>query len=150
MLVGEISESDEQMRIIVRIAEMPDANMRLGRDLHPSQRRDLFTNQVGISRKIASSVIQSIPVSIRPSQLRLSQPVPMKIIFKVVPSAPDSQKTHSIAAFSSWKRGGGSVPSSRLAWTALANAHCMAARLGIVPSGKAFPGEELCRQGSCN
>ena len=68
MLVGKVSEADGQMRIIVRLLKCR-TQACVWAESYTQPKEDLFANQAEISRKIASSIIQSIPISIRPSHL---------------------------------------------------------------------------------
>ncbi len=138
MLVGKMSEADGQMRVIIRLLKCR-AQACVWGETYTHPRRDLFTNQIGISRKIASSVIQSIPISIRPSQLGS---VPASAYENYLQGCSlrsrltEDALDRCILLMESAVR---ECPQFALAWVALANAHCMAARLGIVPSTKAFP-----------
>jgi tetratricopeptide (TPR) repeat protein len=105
---------------------------------------DLFANQAEISRKIASSIVQSIPISIRPSHL---EAVPASVYETYLQGCSLRSRLSEDALDSCIRLLEGAVrecPRFALAWIALANAHCMVARLGIVPSGKAFAQVKSC------
>jgi DNA-binding winged helix-turn-helix (wHTH) protein/tetratricopeptide (TPR) repeat protein len=143
MLVGELSESDGQIRIIMRLLKCRTQTCVWG-DSYTHPKRNLFTNQVGISRKIAASMIQSIPVSIRPSHL---ESVPAVVYEKYLQACSlrsrlsEDALSRCVLFLEAAVR---ECPQFSLAWTALSNAHCMEARLGIAPSGKAFPLVKSC------
>jgi DNA-binding winged helix-turn-helix (wHTH) protein/tetratricopeptide (TPR) repeat protein len=143
MLVGEVSEAEGQIRMILRLLKCRTQTCVWGESYtHP--KRDLFSNQIGISRKIASSMIQSIPVSIRPSHLEV---VPANVYENYLQGCSlrsrlsEDALNRCVLLLEAAVR---ECPRFALAWTALANAHCMITRLGMEPSGKAFPIVKRC------
>jgi DNA-binding winged helix-turn-helix (wHTH) protein/tetratricopeptide (TPR) repeat protein len=143
MLVGAVAEADGQMRIIVRLLKCR-TQACVWAESYTRPREDLFANQTEISRKIASSIVQSIPVSIRPAHLGV---VPASVYETYLQACSlrarlsEDSLERCILLLEGVVR---ECPQFALAWIALANAHCMAARLGMVPSGKAFPQVKNC------
>jgi DNA-binding winged helix-turn-helix (wHTH) protein/tetratricopeptide (TPR) repeat protein len=143
MLVGEASEGDGQIRIIMRLLKCRTQTCIWG-ETYTHPKRDLFTNQIGISRKIASSMIQLIPISIRPA-------TPLAVPADVYEKYLQACSLRSRVSEETLKRcilfleeAVEECPQFSLGWTALSNAHCMTARLGIAPSSKAFPLVKSC------
>ncbi|MBZ5679615.1 MAG: winged helix-turn-helix domain-containing protein [Acidobacteriia bacterium] len=138
VLVGAVLEADGEVRVTVRLLKC-QAQACVWAESYTRQGEDRFGIQEDISRNIACSVIQSIPIPLRPSHLQL-----------VAPSAHESYLhgccflskltevaiNRCIPLFDEAVR---ECPQFALAWAALANAHCALARLGIAASRKAFP-----------
>jgi DNA-binding winged helix-turn-helix (wHTH) protein len=143
MIVGAVSEADGQMRIIVKLLKCR-AQACVWAESYTEPKQDLFVNQTAISRKIASLIIQSIPVSIHPSH---SESVPASAYEVYLQGCSlrsrlsEEALDRCIPLFEAAAR---ECPSFTLAWTALAYAHCMTARLGMVPASKAFPKVKSC------
>ena len=143
MLVGTVSEADGKMRIIVRLLKRR-TQACVWAESYTQPKEDLFAHQAEISRKIASSIIQSIPISIRPSHLGA---VPASVYETYLQACSLRSRLSEDALDRCIRMLEGVVresPRFAPAWVALANAHCMAARLGIAPSGKAFPQVKTC------
>lgn len=143
MLVGEVSEADGQLRIIVRLQKCR-AQACVWAESYAQPKQDLFASQAEISRKIASSIIQSIPISIRPSHL---EAVPAGVYETYLQACSLRSRLSEDGIDSCIHLLEGAVrecPGFALAWAALANAHCMGTRLGVVPSGKAFAQSKSC------
>ena len=143
MLVGAVAEADGQMRIIVRLLKCR-TQACVWAESYTRPKEDLFANQTEISRKIASSIVQSIPISIRPAHLGV---VPASVYETYLQACSLRSRLSEDALERCIGLLEGVVrecPRFALAWIALANAHCMAARLGMVPSGKAFPQVKSC------
>jgi DNA-binding winged helix-turn-helix (wHTH) protein/tetratricopeptide (TPR) repeat protein len=143
MIVGSVMEAEGKMRIIVKLLKCR-AQSCVWAESYTDPKQDLFVNQSAMSRKIASSVIQSIPISIHPSH---SESVPAAAYeFYLQGCSLRSRLSEDaldrcIPLFETATR---ECPRFTLAWNALANAHCMAARLGIASSSKAFPKVKSC------
>ena len=143
MLVGTVSEADGKMRIIVRLLKRR-TQACVWAESYTQPKEDLFAHQAEISRKIASSIIQSIPISIRPSHLGA---VPASVYETYLQACSLRSRLSEDALDRCIRMLEGVVresPRFAPAWVALANAHCMAARSGIAPSGKAFPQVKTC------
>jgi serine/threonine-protein kinase len=131
------------MRIIVRLLKCRTQSCVWGESyIHP--KNNFFTNQVSISRKIATAINQSIPISIRPSQ-RAAVPAGAYENYlrgcSLRSRLSEKALDRSILLLDATVE---ECPTFALAWTALANAHCMVARLAISPSSKAFPLVKSC------
>jgi DNA-binding winged helix-turn-helix (wHTH) protein/tetratricopeptide (TPR) repeat protein len=143
MLVGTLSGADGQIRIIVRLLKCRAQTCAWAESYtHPTG--DLFAAQLGISRKIASSIVQSIPVSIRPSNLELATPGAYEDYLQgcsLRSKLSEDSLDRCLPLFEAAVR---ECPRFALGWSALANVHCLVARLGTAPSVKAFPKVKSC------
>jgi DNA-binding winged helix-turn-helix (wHTH) protein/tetratricopeptide (TPR) repeat protein len=143
MLVGAVSESDGQLRIIVKLLKCR-AQACVWAESYTQPKEDLFASQAEISRKIASCIGHAIPVSVRPSHL---EKVPPKVYESYLLGCSLRSRLSEDALNRCIPILEGAVheyPSFALAWNALANAHCMRARLGVVPSREEFPEVKRC------
>lgn len=138
MLVGAVSEAGTQKRIIVRLVRCR-AQVCIWADSYMLPKGNLFANQTSICRRIARSVAQSIPISIRPAHLGLATAPAYEAYLQgcsLRSKLSEDALERCIPYFESAVR---ECPQFALAWAALANAHCTAARLGTAPSAVAFP-----------
>jgi DNA-binding winged helix-turn-helix (wHTH) protein/tetratricopeptide (TPR) repeat protein len=138
VLVGAITESRGQVRVIVRLLNC-QAQACIWAESYTRQVDDLFGIQEEVSRNIACSVIQSIPISLHPAHLQL------------VPPAAHENYLHGCYYLSKMNEAGierclplfeeavRECPQFALAWAALGNAYCVLERLGAIASRKAFP-----------
>jgi tetratricopeptide (TPR) repeat protein len=143
MLVGAVSNSDGYLRIIVKLLKCR-AQVCVWAESYTQPKEDLFANQAEISKRIATAVVQSIPVSVRPSHL---EKVPPNVYESYLLGCSLRSRLTEDTLNRCIPILGGAVrecPQFALAWTALANAHCMLARLGIEPSREAFPEVKHC------
>lgn len=138
VLVGAVSASTKQVRVSVRLLNC-QAQACIWAESYIRQTEDLFAIQDEIGRDIACAIIQSIPVSSRPSHLQLVPPGAHAgylhgcyFLSKLTEAAVD----RCIPLFDEAVR---ECPQFALAWAALANSYCVLARLGVLPSRKAFP-----------
>lgn len=143
VLVGAISGAAGQARVTVRLLNC-HAQACLWAESYSMPTDTLFAGQEEISREIARSVLRSIPFPLRSSHLQL-----------VFPKAHENfvQGSHLLARLTE-----GAIERSiplleeavrecaqfAMAWAALANAHCVQARMGVVPARKAFPEIKSC------
>ncbi len=138
VLVGAVLQSDGDVRVTVKLLDCR-AQACLWAESYTRQGKDRFGIEEEISRNIACSVIQAIPIPLRPSHLQL------------VPQSAHESYLHGCCFFSKltevaidrcvplFDKAVRECPKFALAWAALANAHCALARLGIAPSRKVFP-----------
>ena len=138
VLLGAVSEDAGQVRVTVRLLNC-QAQACLWAESYTKQGEDLFALQEEVSRNIACSVMQSIPIPLHPSHLQLVPPSAHEkylhgcyFLSKFTETGID----RSIPLFDEAVR---ECPQFALAWAALANAYCTMARLGILASRKAFP-----------
>jgi tetratricopeptide (TPR) repeat protein len=102
-------------------------------------RDDIFAKRAVLSRKIAEAIIQSIPISLRPSHL---ETVPANIYETYLQGCSlrsrlsEEALANCIPVFESAVK---ESPQFAMAWAALANAHCIQTRLGTVPPSSALP-----------
>ncbi len=143
MLVGEVSASDDQMRIITRLLKCRTQTC-VWADSYTRPKADPFSCQIEISRKIAASMAQSIPVSMHASH---SESVPASA-YETYLQACSLRSRLSEDSLSKciplFEEAVHECPHFAFAWTALANAHCMVARLGMAPSNKSFSHVKSC------
>jgi len=138
MLVGTLSGSEGQIRIIVKLLKCR-AQTCAWAESYTHSTVDMFVAQVAISRKIATAIVQSIPVSIRPSNLELATAGAYESYLQgcsLRSRLSEDSLDRSVPLFEAAVR---ECPRFALGWTALANAHCMLARLGTARSSKVFP-----------
>lgn len=143
MLVGTVSGADGQIRIIIKLL-ICRAQTCVWAESYIHATVDLFVAQVAISRKIATSIVQAIPVSIRPSNLELATPAAYEDYLQgcsLRSKVSEDSLDRSIPLFEAAVR---ECPRFTLAWCALANVHSMVARLGMSPSVKVFPKLKSC------
>jgi DNA-binding winged helix-turn-helix (wHTH) protein/tetratricopeptide (TPR) repeat protein len=143
MLVGAVSQSDGQIRIIVKLLKCR-AQACIWAESYVQPKEDLFANQAAVSRKIASSIVQAIPVSVHPSHL---EKIPSNVYESYLLGCSLRSRLSEDALGRCIPILEGAVhecPQFALAWTALANAHCMLARLGVAPSREVFPVVKRC------
>jgi len=109
----------------------------------------LFAGQEEISCKIAGSVVQSLPFPLRPSQVQLVFPTAHENYLQgshLLSRLTEAAIERSVPLFQDAVR---ECPQFAMAWAALASAHCVQARMGIVPSRKAFPEIKYLRGKGC-
>ena len=143
MLVGTLSGSGDQMRVTTKLLKCR-AQTCVWADSYTYTVGDMFVAQVGISRKVAASIVQSIPISIRPSALELASPAAYANYLQGCSLRSRLTEESIDRCIPLFEAAVHESPKFVLAWTALANAHCVAARLGTVPSGKIFPKVKSC------
>jgi DNA-binding winged helix-turn-helix (wHTH) protein/tetratricopeptide (TPR) repeat protein len=143
MLVGTLSGADGQIRIILKLLKCR-AQTCVWAESYTHSTVDLFAAQVAVGRKIATAIVQSIPASIRPSNLELATPAAYEDYLQgcsLRSKLSEDSLDRCIPLFEAAVR---ECPRFALAWGALANVHCMVARLGTAPSVKAFPKVKSC------
>jgi len=137
VLVGAIWGAGGQARVTVRLLNC-HAQACVWAESYTMAADVLFADQEETSRQIAASVVRSIPFPLRASQLQL-----------VFPNAHENyaQGAHFLARLTEgaiersiplFEDAVRECPQFALAWAALANAHCVQARMGMVPSQRAF------------
>jgi serine/threonine-protein kinase len=143
VLVGAIWGAGGQARVTVRLLNCHTQTC-LWAESYTMPADALFAGQEETSRKIAASVVRSIPFPLRPSQLQL-----------IFPNAHENyqQGSHFLAQLTEgaiersiplFEDAVREYPQFAMAWAGLANAHCVRARMGMVPSRKAFPEIKSC------
>ena len=142
VLVGAVCETAGEVRLTVRLLDCR-AQTCVWAESYMRQGDQLFAKQEELGRSVASSVIQSIPIVAHPSL----EPIPPNArenylhgchyLAKLTEAALD----RCIPVFEDAVR---ECPQFATAWSALANSHCAQARLGTVPSRKAFPEVKRC------
>ena len=143
VLVGAISGTGGQAQVTVRLLNC-HAQACLWAESYTVPVDTLFAGQEEISREIARSVVRSIPFPIRPSHLQLVFPTAHENYLQashLLARLTEGAIERSIPLFEDAVR---SCPQFAMAWAALANAHCVQARMGIVPSKKTFPEIKSC------
>jgi len=145
VLVGAIWGAGGQARVTVRLLNC-HAQACVWAESYTMAADVLFAGQEETSRQIAASVVRSIPFPLRASQLQL-----------VFPNAHENyaQGAHFLARLTEgaiersiplFEDAVRECPQFALAWAALANAHCVQARMGMVPSQRAFPEIKSCAE----
>lgn len=145
VLVGAVSRTGEQVRVTVRLLNC-HAQACVWAESYTMPADALFAGQEETSRKIAASVVQSIPFPSRPSHLQLVPPAAHENYLQgsyFLSRLTEGAIERSILLFEEAVR---QCPGFAMAWAALANAHCVQARLGMVPSRKAFPEIKRCAE----
>ena len=138
VLVGAVSKADGQVRVIVRLLDCR-AQACIWAQSYIKADAALFAVQEEISNAIASMVIQSLPGPSHPGDL---SHVPSAAREKYIQGCyclsklTEAGTERSIPLFDEAVR---EYPGFAWAWAALANAYCVLARLGMLPSRKAFP-----------
>lgn len=145
MLVGTLSGFGDQMRIIVRLLKCR-AQTCVWADSYTCPVGDMFVAQVGISRKVAGAIVQSIPISIRPSTLELATPGAYANYLQGCTLRSRLTEESLDRCIPLFEASVHESPKFVLAWIALANAHCLVARLGITPAGKVFSKVKSCAE----
>jgi serine/threonine-protein kinase len=143
MLVGTLSGIDGQTRIIMKLLKCR-AQTCVWAESYSQPTGDMFSAQISISRKVASSIIQSIPVSLRPSNLELATAGAYQNYLQgcsLRSRVTEDSLDRSVPLFEAAIK---ECPRFALAWTALANVYCMMARLGKTPSVKVFSKVKSC------
>ncbi len=143
VLVGAISGAGGQARVTARLLNC-HAQACLWAESYTVPADTLFAGQEEISREIARSVARSIPFPLRPSHLQLVFPTAHENYLQashLLSRLTESAIERSIPLFEDAVR---ECPQFAMAWAALANAHCVQARMGIVASKKAFPEIKSC------
>lgn len=145
VLVGAVSEAAGEVRVTVRLLDC-HAQACVWAESYVEQGNHLFAKQEEIGHKIAGSVIQSIPIALRPSHFESVPPNAHDNYlhgFYYLSKLTEAAVDRSILLFEDAVR---ECPQFAMAWAALANSHCARARLGIVPSRKAFPEVKRCAE----
>jgi DNA-binding winged helix-turn-helix (wHTH) protein/tetratricopeptide (TPR) repeat protein len=143
VLVGAISGAGGQARVTVRLLNC-HAQACVWAESYTMPADALFAGQEEISSKVAECVVRSIPFPLRPSHLQLVFPIAHENYVQgchFLARLTEGAIEKSIPLFEDAVR---ECPQFAMAWTALANAHCVQARLGIVPPRKAFPEIKRC------
>jgi tetratricopeptide (TPR) repeat protein len=145
VLVGALSGSGGQARVTVRLLNC-HAQSCVWAESYTMPADALFAGQDEISRKIAGAVVQSIPFPLRPSQVQVVFPAAHENYLQasnLLSRLTETAVEKSIPLFQNAVR---ECPQFAMAWAALADAHCIQARMGIIPSSKAFPEIKYCAE----
>lgn len=145
VLVGAVSGTGGQVRVTVRLLNC-HAQACVWAESYTMPADALFAGQEEISRKIAVSVVQSIPSPARPSHLQFIPPAAHESYLQgsiFLSRLTEGAIERSIPLFEEALR---ECPGFAMAWAALANAHCVQARMGMISSRKAFPEIKRCAE----
>ena len=145
VLVGAIWGSGGQARVTVRLLNC-HTQACVWAESYTMPADTLFAGQEEISCKIAGSVVQSLPFPLRPSQVQLVFPTAHENYLQgshLLSRLTEAAIERSVPLFQDAVR---ECPQFAMAWAALASAHCVQARMGIVPSRKAFPEIKYCAE----
>jgi len=145
MLVGTLSGFGDQMRITVRLLKCR-AQTCVWADSYTYPVGDMFVAQVGISRKVAGAIVQSIPISLRPSTLELATPAAYANYLQGCTLSARLTEDSLDRCIPLFEAAVHESPKFVLAWIALANAYCLIARMGIAPASKVFPKVKTCAE----
>jgi len=143
VLVGAVSEAAGQVRVAVRLLDCY-AQACLWAESYIEPGNHPFARQEEIGRRIASSVIQAIPSGLHPSHLESVPPNAHENYLQgcyYLAKLTEAALERCIPLFEDAVR---ECPQFAFAWAALANSHCARARLGVVPSRKAFSEVKRC------
>lgn len=145
VLVGAISGAGGQARVTVRLLNC-HSQACVWAESYTMPADALFAGQEETSRKIAASVVRSLPFPLHPSHLHLVFPAAHENYVQgshFLSRLTELAIERSIPLFQDAVR---EYPQFAMAWAALANAHCVQARMGVVPSRKAFPELKSCAE----
>lgn len=140
-----MSEAAGKVRVTVRLLDC-HAQACVWAESYVEQGNHLFAKQEEIGHTIAGSVIQSIPIALRPSHFESVPPNARENYLHgcyYLSKLTEPAVHRCILLFEDAVR---ECPQFAMAWAALANSHCTQARLGIVPSRKAFREVKRCAE----